>query len=115
MLKQVLFAVLMIAVALMGVPTASFAAHASGKAMTAMENCDCPPGMGKVDRPCHDDASCPPSVDCLLHCSVAPPLATQATPLRVAALLPTSQPVVFTDSGGRLLSSTYPPYRPPQA
>ena len=113
MLKQVLFAVLMIAVALMGVPTVGFAASALGKGMKAMENCDCPPGKSMIDMPCHQDG-CPPSLDCFIHCSTVPPLATQVTPLRITAMtLP--KPELFADTGGSLPSSTYPPYRPPQA
>ena len=113
MLKQFFLAMLMIAVALMGVPTVGFAHSAQGKGMMAMENCDCPPGKSMNDMPCHQDGGCPPSLGCFIHCSTVPPLATQVTPLRTTAMrLP--EPMLFADTGGRLLSSTYPPYRPPQ-
>ena len=113
MLKQFFLALLMIAVALMGAPTVGFAASAQGKGTMAMENCDCPPGKSMIDMPCHQDG-CPPSLDCFIHCSTVPPLATQATPLLIPAVaLPES--VLLADTGGRLPSSTYPPYRPPQA
>ena len=112
MLKNLFVMVLMVAVAFMGLPTASFAASNHGKPAMTMENCDCPPGKSMNDMPCHQDGGCPPSLDCLTHCSVAPPLATPAMPLRMLALLP-QQPALFVDSPGKLISSTYPPYRPP--
>lgn len=114
MLKQFFLAVLMIVVALAGVPTFSLAAPANGKAMMAMENCDCPSGKSMNDMPCHEDGGCLPSLDCFIHCSMVPPLAMNPLPLRIPAMLP-HKPVLFADTGGRLLSSTYPPYRPPQA
>ena len=113
MLKQLMVLVLIAAVAGLGLPTASFAIqHHASAAMAGMENCDCPPSKSTGDMPCHDDG-CPPSIECLSHCSVAPPLATTAGFVRIAHPV-TQQPVLFSESPGRLLSSSYPPYRPPQ-
>ena len=113
MLKQLTVLVLIVAVAVLGLPTASFSVqHHDSAAMAGMENCDCPPGKSTGDMPCHENV-CPPSMGCLSHCSVAPPLATTAGFVRIAQPV-TQQPVMFAYSPGRLLSSSYPPYRPPQ-
>jgi hypothetical protein len=112
MLKQLVVLVLIVAVAVLGVPTASFVVqHHDSAAMAGMENCDCPPGKAG-DMPCHDNG-CPPSMECLSHCNMTPPLATTAGFVRIAHLV-TQRPMLFADSPGRLLSSSYPPYRPPQ-
>ena len=113
MLKQLMVLVLIVAVAVLGLPTTSFAVqHHDSAAMAGMENCDCPPGKSTGDMPCHDNG-CPPSMECLSHCGMAAPMATAASFVRIAHPV-TQQPVQFIESPGRLLSSSYPPYRPPQ-
>lgn len=111
MLKRFLILVLIVAVGVLGMPAIGTAAHHGG-AMMAMADCECPPGMDMGDMPCHHDG-CPPSLDCTTHCGIATPVATAAVQPRMPEPV-SKHPVLLADSPGRLLSSIYPPYRPPQ-
>jgi hypothetical protein len=113
MLKRFLILALIVAVGVLGMPPMGTPGH-SAQAMTAMADCNCPPGaMG--DMPCHGGGmdGCPPSLDCMTHCGLAAPAATVAAYTRIPEPVST-QPLLLADSSGRLLSSIYPPYRPPQ-
>ena len=111
MLRRLLVLLLIVSVVSLGLPTFAHAGHANHEAasQTMAHDCVCPPGH---DMPKSDTSnSCAPTLGCLMQCAAA------QSPASVDASIPFDPLPILSVLGSpmseTILSSSYPPFRPP--
>ena len=111
MLRRLLILMLVLSVVSLGLPTFAYAGHANHEAATqAMpHDCVCPPGH---DMPASDDTStCALTLGCLMQCATAQVPASVDDSISVDRV--PSESVLVAVISETILSSSYPPFRPP--
>lgn len=110
MFRRIFALLLVFSVVTLGMPSFALAGTMSDHSVAqAMHDCVCPPGH---EMPSSDDSDpCMPTLGCMIHCGLAPmgmtvDLASPAEPGPTAAAPDIEIP-------GPVLSSSYPPFRPP--
>ena len=110
MLQRLFVLLLVVSVVSLGLPSFAYAEHGDHAAMseTMAHDCVCPPGH---DMPKSDESDCAPTLGCLLQCAIAHPAASLDASVPVD---PTPTPrVLGAVTSETILSSSYPPFRPP--
>ena len=111
MLRRLLVMLLVVSVVSLGLPSFAHAADASHDAasQTMAHDCVCPPGH---DMPASDESdSCALTLGCLLQCATAQSPASVDASVPVDPLpTPSMLGEVISET---ILSSSYPPFRPP--
>lgn len=111
MLRRLFVLLLVISVVSLGLPTFAYAGYASDQAanQTMTHDCVCPPGH---DTPTSDESSsCTPTLGCLMQCATAQAAASLENSVPVYAVPALSvPPAVISET---ILSSSFPPFRPP--
>ena len=111
MLRRLFALLLVVSVVSLGLPTFAHAGHANHEAMTQTmaHDCVCPPGhdMPKSDK----SDSCAPTLGCMMKCSTAQSAASLDASVPVSPV-PTLS-VLSAVNTETIVSSSYPPFRPP--
>ena len=111
MLRRLFVLLLVVSVVSLGLPTFAHAGHANHEAMsqTMSHDCVCPPGH---DMPTSDESdSCAATLGCMMQCATAQSPASLDISVPVDPV-PT-QSVLGAVISETILSSSYPPFRPP--
>ena len=111
MLRRFFVLLLVVSVVSLGLPTFAHAGHTNHEAVSQpmAHDCICPPGH---DMPTSDESdSCTPTLGCLMQCATAQSAAYLEISVPVDAL-PTLS-VLSAVISEPILSSSYPPFRPP--
>ena len=111
MLRRLFVMLLIVSVVSLGLPPFAFAGPADHQSMgeTMAHDCVCPPGH---DMPASDKSdSCAATLGCLMQCAAAQSVASLDPSVAVDPV-PTPS-VLGAAISETILSSSYPPFRPP--